>query len=265
MYVIPADDDPVLFGDLFSSEWIFDAWLEEDAMRLGPFTAKGGHTGYGAHAATEASNFVLAHGRVPLAALLLNDDCYAETVLARYGSGRLVFAPVFALPTDPNERRAQLNTRAFGRFPLPPAAEFAGGVADLRCAFGVEITSKAAASRLPESRTLRLDPRMQAALEARWGAHAARRGPVVARSVREKLETLVGADEAASAASAVEKLLARTWAAEGAMPDLIDTAVETGGDVGQLVVDLLEHAEAVEATASTAVEQLKLLAAAVAP
>jgi hypothetical protein len=170
-------------------------------------------------------------------------------------------APVFALPEDPAERRSQLNTRAFGRFLLPPATEFAGGIADLRCAFGFEITNKAAAERLPKSRTVRLDPRMQAALEARWGAQAARRGPIVARSAREKLETLIGA-EAANAAVSIEKLLARTWAADGAMPDLIDTAVETGGEANDLVAELLEHAEAVEGVASSAAEQLRQLAAA---
>jgi hypothetical protein len=100
-----------------SDKWIFDAWLEEDATRLGPFTAKGGLTAYGEHAATEASDFVLAHGRVALAALLLNDDCYVEPVRVRYGSGRLIFTPVFALPEDPAERRAQLNTRRSDAFP----------------------------------------------------------------------------------------------------------------------------------------------------
>lgn len=143
MYLL-AKDEPVLLGDIFAADWLTDAWVEEDAQRLGLFTAKGGFDGYGNHAATDAEDFLLAHGRVPQAVILLNDDCYIETVLVRYGTGRLVFAPVFALPDDAGERTRLLNTRAYSRFPLPPAAEFSGGIADLRCTFGVAVKTKEA-------------------------------------------------------------------------------------------------------------------------
>jgi hypothetical protein len=256
-----TEDKPVLLGDIFAAGWLNDAWLENDAKRLGLFTAKGGFDAYGNHAATESEDFLLAHGRMPQAAILLNDDCYIETVLVRYGTGRLVFAPVFGLPAAAAERTKQLNTRSYSRLPLPPATEFAGGVADLRCTFGVAVKSKAAANSLVKKRLVRLDPHGRKLLEARWGAHAARRGPVVARTAGDKLADMLAHDQGEEAKRALERLLAHTWSAEGAIPDLIDIAAEDGTPAPELVALILERVEAVEREAQSAGTTLRELAA----
>src|SRR6266540_2592024 len=76
MYIKPSEEAEIRFGDIFEAGWLFDAWLEADAARIGPFMAKGGHTGYGAHVARDQdSEFVLAHSNVPKAMLAVNDDC----------------------------------------------------------------------------------------------------------------------------------------------------------------------------------------------
>lgn len=261
MYLLPADG-PILFGDIFVADWLNDAWLEEDAERLGKFTAQGRFDAYGAHAVTEQSGWMLAHGRLPKAAILLNDDCYVESVLERNRRGRLQLAPVFALPDDPVERGVRLNTAAFTRFPLPPAAEFAGGVADLSCTFGIQIKNRNVGARFTGQRTLRLDDYGRGLLEARWGAHAARRGPVVARTVADKLAELLDDSQQANAKRAIERLLARIWSGEGAIPDLIDTGVEAGRPVDEILADILSRAEAIEAEARDSVNLLRTVAAA---
>jgi hypothetical protein len=261
MYLLPADE-PILFGDIFVADWLNDAWLEEDAERLGKFTAQGRFDAYGAHAVTEQSSWLLAHGRLPKAAILLNDDCYIESVLERNRRGRLQLAPVFALPDDPVERAERLNTGAFTRFPLPPAAEFAGGVADLSCTFGIQIKNRNVGARFARQRTLRLDEYGRTLLEARWGAHAARRGPVVARTVAGKLAELLDDSQQADAKKAVERLLARIWSSEGAIPDLIDTGTEDGRPADDILTDVLARAEAIEADAHDAVSLLRAVTAA---
>lgn len=261
MYLL-ADDKPVRFGDIFVSDWLSDAWLQEDAATLGPFTAKGGITAYSHETAGDDSDFLLAHGRQADAVLLLNDDCFVETVLVRHSRGRLQFAPIFALPAEPEARLAQLETRAYSRFPLPPAAEFAGGVADLRCSFGVNVNNKNACNRLTKLRRVRLNDYGRGLLEARWGAHAARRGPVVARTAAEKLVGLLPVAQRTDAKRAVERLLARTWSSEGGIADVIDTGVERGAAVETIIDDILQRADAIEQEAHESAALLRSVAAA---
>ena len=97
---------------------------------------------------------------------------------------------------------------------------------------------------------------------ARWGAHAARRGPVVARTVADKLAELLDDSQQADAKKAVERLLARIWSGEGAIPDLIDTGVEDGRPVDEILADVLARAEAIEADARDAVTLLHSVTAA---
>jgi hypothetical protein len=228
MYVKPPAEAEIRFGDIFEAGWLFDAWLETDAAQLGPFIAKGGHTGYGAHVARDLdSEFVLAHSNVPKAMLAVNDDCYLETVLIRHARGRVHLAPVFGLPEDPEERAELLNTSAFSRFPMPVDKDFSGGIAELRYATGVSIKSGDMAQELKDARSLRLDRDLSAHLEARWGAHTSRRGPVVAANTSDKLTALLGGAGAHAATSAeLKRLLSTTWSVEGAIADLIDDVDE---------------------------------------
>jgi len=228
MYIKPPDEAEIRFGDIFEAGWLFDAWLESDAARLGPFKAKGGHTGYGAHVARDQdSEFVLAHSNVPKAMVAVNDDCYLETVLIRHERGRVHLAPVFGLPEDPDERADLLNTSAFSRFPMPVHADFSGGIAELRYATGVAIKNSDMAKELKNARSLRLDRDLGAHLEARWGAHTSRRGPVVAANASDKLTPLLGSAGSHAATSAeVKRLLSTTWSVEGAIAGLIDDAEE---------------------------------------
>ncbi len=263
MYRLPSGDH-LLFGDIFKAEWFHDAWIEEDAVLLGRFTARGGADAYSSSQATDDQTFLLAHGRVPLAVILLNDDCYSETVLVRQGAGRLSFAPVFGLPDKPAEREQLLKTALYGRLPLPPDDLFAGGVADLTCAFSVKVASKAAAGRFAKERVLSLDDYGCAQLEARLGAHAARRGPLVARGVGTKLASLLPDEPGQRAKRAVEQVLSRTWSAEGGIPDVIDTAVEAGTPPDVVLADILQRVEAIARDAQEAATALQQIAAEVA-
>jgi hypothetical protein len=246
MYIKPSEEAEIRFGDIFEAGWLFDAWLETDAARIGPFMAKGGHTGYGAHVARDQdSEFVLAHSNVPKAMLAVNDDCYLETVLVRHERGRVHLAPVFGLPQDPEERTELLNTSAFSRFPMPVHEDFSGGIAELRYATGVAIKSSDMAKELKNARSLRLDRDLSAHLEARWGAHTSRRGPVVAANTSEKLTVLLGSTGAHAATSAeLKRLLSTTWSVEGAIADLVDDADEAARAGNSIDPDgLLEQIE----------------------
>jgi hypothetical protein len=89
-------------------------------------------------------------------------------------------------------------------------------------------------------------------LEARWGAHSSRRGPVVALSTAQKLTDLLGGDE--GSARSIAELMANTWSVEGSIADIVDEAAETGADPGQVVADLLELVNSLD-TATTAAKR----------
>lgn len=264
LYPKPSKSEPVLFGDLFVADFLFDAWLEEDATLLGALRVRGGHTAYGAHAAPSADPHLLAHGRVPVAVMLVNDDCYATRVFERKHDTRLQFVPVFALDQDEQERQRQLSSSDYTRFPLPPEPPiFEGGVAHLNYPFGFDVVDAAARTRLRAKRIAQLSKKLALALEHRAGAHNVRRGMLVASTTRRKLEALL--DDAAGskiAAKNLSKLLSITWALEGGIADQVDIAVERSDNPEDLIAQLVAWTDDIADAAAAARDALAAVAVA---
>ena len=254
LYVKPPKDVPVLFGDLFVADFLFDAWLEEDATRLGALNLHGRRTAYGTHAVTEEDTHLLAHGSTPIAAMLVNDDCYVERVFKRKDSSRLQFVPVFALDKDEEKRASQLSSSDYTLFPLRPAPPvFQGGVAYLNCPFGFDVMGDAARDSLREKRVAQISQKVGLQLEHRVGAHNTRRGMLVASTTRRKLEALlVDTPEGKATAKSVSKLLSTAWAIEGGIVDRIDIAVERGETPDAFLSQLVTWTENLACTAADA-------------
>lgn len=234
MFATPGAEDPFLFGDVFTSSWLREAWIEEDAVQLGPTIMKGKNPGYAAHMALPHHNFLLAHGSLPLAVVSIDDDCYLETVTSRHGHGRLHFAPIFS-PTDEDP-----EGKKFARLYVEGMPEIGTATADMRHSFTVRAPNKDFVERLRSHRIFRLEGERRAELEARWAAHVVRRGSVVALSAGNKLlnccEHKRGslADEDRAASDALAELLRVTWSVEGALIDLVDVADEQRQKKGTL-------------------------------
>lgn len=131
----------MLFGDVFSPDWLFDAVVNRDAVRLGAVNMRGGIRGYAPlNADGRATNqdLILAHGEA-CRAVLLADDCEIETCLVRKGGrGRLLFAALTPWPDDEAEAEKARTTRGFRRHPLEPDEPFAGGIVELNRLFAVK-------------------------------------------------------------------------------------------------------------------------------
>jgi hypothetical protein len=261
LYATPTKDDPVLFGDLFIADFLFDAWLEEDAAKLGALRVRGGHTAYATHAAIAGENHLLAHGEVPVAAMLVNDDCYAARVFERKESSRLQFVPVFALDPDEITRERQLSSADYTLFPLRPDPLFQGGIAYLNCPFGFNVPGEAARDRLRKKRVAQLSEKLAYQLEHRFGAHSVRRGMLVASTTRKKLEVLLAAAPThKAAAKSVSKFLSTTWAIEGGIVDRVDSAAEDGEAPDALLNQLTQWVDQVARAATDARDALSALA-----
>lgn len=244
LYAQPPLEAAVLFGDIFAADFLFDAWLEDDAIRLGSLRVSGGFTAYSEHAARDNENYLLAHSRVPIAALLVNDDCYAARVFERRDGTRLQFAPVFALAEDETQRHRQLSSADYTLFPLRPDPVFAGGVAELNCPFSCDVADDDARGRLRRKRVAQLGRKLASQLETRWGAHTARRGALVASTTKRKLYELLGdRAESKGTARAIATLLSTTWSLEGGIADRIDTAAERGEPPEAFLGQLIEWTE----------------------
>jgi hypothetical protein len=246
------EEKPILFGDIFAADWLFDAWIESDAELVGPMTAKGNYPAFAAHVREPQHDWLIAHGMKPKAIMLVNDDCYLETITKRHERGRLLCAPIFAFDDDPLEAESQRATTSYGRLPLAKGALFDGGMVELRFAFGVGIKTARDVARLLEARVAALNPSGRTALESRWGAHAARRGPDVAQQTANKLAALLSAQTGGvDAARALAKLLAATWTIEGTISDAVDTASEAKAkgetpDVAGLIAEIRRLADTLE-------------------
>ena len=46
MYLVPPAGAPLLFGDIFSPAWLFDAVVNRDAIQFGEVSMRGGIRGY---------------------------------------------------------------------------------------------------------------------------------------------------------------------------------------------------------------------------
>lgn len=248
MYLQRATTDPLLFGDVFSSDWLFDAFVHEDAVALAPINlSRGQGRGY-APIAPEGpykteKDFMLAHGH-SCRAILLSDDCEIETcVVRRKGKSRLVFAAVGPWPEDPEEAQAALERTTFRRHPLQPEGAFAGGIVDLVRLFAV--SGKALLET--DGRLVGLGEDARAALEQRWAAFATRRGPLAAADNATKLAHVLDAQGdnarltqlqgggdlpdsgAQEAAKAVATALNQGWRVEGEIMQKIADVYEARG------------------------------------
>jgi hypothetical protein len=236
--------DPLLFGDVFSSEWLFDAVINKDAIPLREIElSRGQGRGYAPvrpEGPQTDKDFLLAHGRT-CRAVLLSDDCEIETCLVRKeGRSRLIFAAVTSWPTDQTAAAKAARMTTFRRHPLEPADGFEGGIAELYRLFAVS----GQALLNTEERVVALDDEARARLEQRWAAFATRRGPLAAadnatklahvldaKGAADRYELLVGgdalpSDSAQEAAKAVARTLNQGWRTEGEIMQKIADAHE---------------------------------------
>jgi len=257
MYLHPGAEEPLLFGDVFSSEWLFDAVIKEDAVPLGEIALSGGRgRGYAptGGAFVTQKDFLLAHGR-PCRAVLLSDDCEIETCLVRKaGKSRLTFAAVMPWPEDEGAAARAASMTSFRRHPLPPGDGFEGGVAELYRLFAVS----GQALLDTHGRVARLGDQARADLEQRWAAFATRRGPLAAADNASKLAHVLDAkgdatrlaalhggvalpaDAAQEAGKAVARTCAQAWRVEGEIMQRIADVHEARG-AGAPEVELLEE------------------------
>jgi hypothetical protein len=183
---------PLAFGDIFSAQWFFDAYLRRDAIPLVEFQQKKGARAWRRAAPSPDRDLVFAHGQ-QRSAVMLADDCEIETILRRRGRSRLIFAAIEQLPSGFKEAQAALETRAFRRFPLPSAEGFGGGIVEFQQLFAVSVDGVQLGSDGVDPRVLRLDNQGKQELEWRWNAFAVRRGPLTHLDNAEKFARLLTA------------------------------------------------------------------------
>jgi hypothetical protein len=257
MYSVPATCTPLLFGDIFSPDWLFDAVVNNDAVRLGEINLRGGNRGYAplkVDGPRTGKDFILAHGESGRA-VLLADDCEIETCLVRKGGrGRLLFAALSAWPDDADEAERARQMTTFRRHPLEPGEHFDGGIVELHRLFAVN--GRALTSLSSDDRVVALSDAARAGLEQRWAAFATRRGPLAALDSAAKLARLLDAGQDAErlqllisgdatptgppteTAKSVARAFTQAWKAEGEVMQGIANAHEAKlaghGEVTQL-------------------------------
>jgi hypothetical protein len=273
-YIKPASDRPLLFGDIFSADWLHDAMINQDAVALAPFDARGGGRAYAplSPGTKRRTGFVLARGG-PCRAVLLSDDCEIETWLVRKGGGgRLLFAALDAWPDDPTEAERIAASTSFRRHPLRPADRFEGGVVEFFRLFAVSGRS------LMDShgRLLSLSDAERAALEQRWAAYATRRGPMAAERNGTKLAYVLEAgDDAArweqllkgistpaeplvDAGARLATALAQAWRVEGEIAGKFADAYEDRRNGNDAVPLLQEELRVLSRLATEAADALDI-------
>lgn len=275
MYLRPAPADPLLFGDVFSSEWLFDAVINEDAIALAPINlSRGQGRGY-APMTPEApfrtdKDFLLAHG-TSCRAVLLSDDCEIETCLVRKeGKSRLVFAAVSPWPVDAEAAAKAASLKTFRRHPLQPDHGFEGGVVELYRLFAVS-----GQALLKTDGRVGLGDEARAALEQRWAAFATRRGPLVAVDNATKLAHVLDArgdaarfdllhggdalpsDAAQDVAKAVARTLNQAWRTEGEIMQKVADVHETRSAGNEEMAFLESELRRLGELAASAADQLQ--------
>ncbi len=275
-YAPPVPGSPLLFGDIFSPSWLFDAVVNNDAVRLGEVNMRGGNRGYQPlPVTTTATNkdFILAHGDA-CRAVLLADDCEIETCLVRRGGrGRLLFAAITSWPADETEAAQTRALTTFRRHPFAPGEHFDGGIVELGRLFAVN--GRALISLGEGDRVARLSDQGRAQLEQRWAAFATRRGPLAAIDNATKLARLIDArDDAArldlllsgdalpreatiETAKSVARTFAQAWKTEGEVMQGIADAHEARQPGLDKVAELEEALRTLALLASTAADSLE--------
>ena len=249
------------FGDVFSADWLFDAYLRGDAVALNRVSMKSGTTGYVAAPATTERELVLAHGQSCMA-VLMADDCEAESMILRRGAStsRLLFAGLRPWPAAPSEVDRAVNASSFRRHPLEPADAFAGGIVDFQLLFAV---AAEAVAEIPDRRVVRLSRPSRVALEIRWCAFSTRRGPRAHIDNAEKLAQLI------TAASDPSILKALREGARSVEPDVkaaclavantLSEAWGIEGEVMSAIADAHERCDPADETLRLLIERLSEL------
>jgi hypothetical protein len=272
--VYEAATGDLAFGDIFSADWFFAAYLRRDARPLVEFTPskpKIGRAWKGA-SPTEHRDFLFAHG-LQREAILLADDCEAETVVKRRGSGRLLFAAIERLPVGPTARDQALSTHAFRSFPLPQEEGYAGGVVHFQQLFAMAVDG-VVPEGVPDPRIARLASDVRLDLEMRWAAYATRRGPLTHIDNAEKLARLLtgGGDaerlerlrrreeapeaEHLEAATEIARALGLAWELEGAALNDVAEAYEQAAPIDGSRDRLIELLNALAASAQRSAARL---------
>jgi hypothetical protein len=273
-YITPAADRPLLFGDVFSADWLHDAMINQEAVALAAFNARGGGTAYTplSPGTKRRTGLVLARGG-PCRAVLLSDDCEIETWLGRKGGGgRLLFAALEEWPADVDERERIASSTSFRRHPLLPADGFEGGVVEFFRLFAVSGKSLVDS----HGRLLSLTDPARAELEQRWAAYATRRGPMAAERNGSKLAYVLEAgDDAAKweqlmkgsatpaaphvdAGARLATALAQAWRVEGEIAGKFADAYEEKRNGDDAVPLLQEELRSLSRLATEAADALDL-------
>jgi hypothetical protein len=276
MYSVPATGTPLLFGDIFSPDWLFDAVVNDDAVRLGEVNMRGGLRGYAplkSGGPKTDKDFILAHGEA-CRAVLLADDCEIETCLVRKGGrGRLLFAAISAWPEEEGEATKTRTMTTFRRHPLEPAEHFDGGIVELHRLFAVN--GRALTSLGTGDRIVALAEAARAGLEQRWAAFATRRGPLAALDNATKLAHLLDAGDdlerfellttgtaiptgaPAETAKSVARAFTQAWKTEGEVMQGIADAHEAKNAGDGEVAELEQALRTLAELASTAADALQ--------
>jgi hypothetical protein len=265
-----------IFGDVFSADWLFDAYLRGDAVALKPVTlSRGAGTAYAPARAEVARDLLLAHGQQCLG-IVMADDCEIESMLTRRSraTSRVLFAGVAPWPVAPSEVNRTRAITAFRRHPLEPADGFQGGVVEFQRLFAVAAESMNAA---PDRRVARLSAIARADLEVRWAAFSTRRGPRAHLDAAEKFARLVAADgerdrmekiatgelavgeDIKAGALAVAKALARAWDIEGRVMNDVADACERCDPSGESVTNVRDALLVLAESVSEAIDALEPL------
>jgi hypothetical protein len=263
------------FGDIYAGAWFFDAFLRRDAVPLVRFQTRirgaGGPTVDAWRAARPAPNrdTVFAHGQQH-AAMLMADDCEAETILQRGPRNRLVFAAIKALPAG--DAGSALQSRAFRRFPLEPGDLFAGGLVEFQSLFAMSVDG---VNVDPDPRVASLNPETLVGLEMRWAAYVTRRGPLTHVDNGTKLARLLAADDDRAALDelkredalpgetqtevgrAVARALSQGWRIEGEVMNNVADVYESAGSSAQVLDGLTEDLSRLSEYAGQAAEALR--------
>lgn len=255
---------PLSFGDIFSAQWFFDAYLQRDAVPLVEFQEKGGARAWRRATASVERDLVFAHGQ-QANAVLLGDDCEIETIRRRRGRNRLILAAVQPLPQKPTEAQRALETRAFRRFPLPPSEMFAGGIVEFQQLFAVGVDGVEAGTDAIDPRILSLDGSARLELEMRWNAYSVRRGPLTHLDNAEKLARLLSAN---GDADLFQRLHERTVDPDAAHVECarsivaaLNSAWEIEGGAMNAMADAYERRDGPDASRADLVSHFKKLAA----
>jgi hypothetical protein len=273
-YITPAADLPLQFGDVFSGDWLHDAMINQEAVALAAFDARGGRRAYTplSPGTKRRTDLVLARGG-PCRAVLVSDDCEIETWLVRKGGGgRLLFAALEGWPTGIDEQEQVAGSTSFRRHPLLPADGFEGGVVEFFRLFAVSGKSLLDS----HGRMLSLTDLARAELEQRWAAYATRRGPMAAERNGSKLAYVLEAgDDAAKweqlmkgsatpaaphvdAGARLATALAQAWRVEGEIAGRFADAYEDKRNGDDDVPVLQEELRALSRMAADAADALDL-------